>query len=512
MTIAAASTLLVRILACVGTFLAAVAAAPAGATPAENARIARYEGELQSLASALKLPGIAYVIVQDGVPIASRGFGVSQADRATPFTTATPLRIASVTKALTATIALQLAEEGKLDLAAPASRYADQASLPAQVQVQHLLTHTSEGRLGSEYVYGTSRYAKLAPILANASGLSFEQLMRERIVERAGMQWHASPDLGAQGGLVSTVDDMARLLSALDRGLLASQPSMARLATPSEFHAGRPLPVSLGWFAQTVQGERLMWSFGQDDEDHSGALLLRLPDRKLSLFILANANMISDPFRLLMGDVRKSPFAMSFLRLFAFSPAGEILPAIPADEADLGAWLDRQEASTSYRYGDELLAQAMLDAWLRRTDVFAAKLKLADRRYGWPNGPDPVVHFAAMQLGWEDPDHQAVKWGRSLLDTHPDNRWILLSQGYLLQRAGAEAEAARCFEHILALPNQEPDYLALLFKGWSWSALAQMVRDEDPARAREYLKLVLDSGVGDPIEDNAEKAMAELGG
>ena len=57
-------------------------------------------------------------------------FGVEQGTGGQPFATSTPLRIASVTKSLTAVVALQLVEEGKLDLDAPARQYAPSLKLP----------------------------------------------------------------------------------------------------------------------------------------------------------------------------------------------------------------------------------------------------------------------------------------------------------------------------------------------------------------------------------------------
>ena len=87
--------------------------------------------------------------------------------------------------------------------------------------------------------------------------------------------------------------------------------------------------MSLGWFSQVVQGERLTWSFGQDEPEHSGALLLRLPERNLSLFVLANSNVLSDPF--LTSSVLGS-FSMHALRLKGV-PKGYAAP-------QLRAWLE----------------------------------------------------------------------------------------------------------------------------------------------------------------------------
>jgi CubicO group peptidase (beta-lactamase class C family) len=85
-----------------------------------RANVEMFDAELQDLQTALGIPGLAYVIVSDSGPVASRAFGTTQPPDSAPFTTSTPRRIASITKSLTAIVALQLVEEGRLDLDAPA--------------------------------------------------------------------------------------------------------------------------------------------------------------------------------------------------------------------------------------------------------------------------------------------------------------------------------------------------------------------------------------------------------
>lgn len=466
------------------------------------ANVSAFEREIRDLQSALDIPGLAYVIVKDGAPIASNAFGSVQGAPGAAFTTQTPLRIASVTKAFTAVVAMQLVEEGRLDLDAPARRYVPDLKLPDDVLVRHLLTHTSEGRIGEDYVYGTTRYAMLGPIIEAVTGRTLDQTLRERVLERAGMQVYPSPALGAHAGLVSTTVDMGAFLASFDRNLLLGSSSLERLALPSRSTTDAQLPVSLGVFAQAVQGQRVIWSFGQDDPEHSGALLVRLPERRLSLFVLANANTLSDPFRLLMGDVSKSPFAMGFLRLFAFSDPGspQLRPA--RDAADLAKDLSDLEHRMPYRYGDELIGWALIDVWTGRVADAQRKFDLASSRYLNPALPDPVVHFAALRLPDEQNKDAAIRLGEQLLTGHPDNRWMLLAQGYLLQQRAQYEKSSACFHRILGLPNQEPDFIGLLFKAWSWMALAQMSERHDPTLSRRYLEQVIGSGItGDMLEE-----------
>jgi CubicO group peptidase (beta-lactamase class C family) len=472
--------------------------------------IVAFEEEIQSLQSVLAIPGLAYAIVENGKTIATTAFGVEQGSGGRPFATSTPLRIASVTKTVTAVVALQLVEEGKLDLDAPARRYASSLRLPDDVLIRHLLTHTSEGHIGVEYVYGTTRYAMLEEVIEAILGESFETVIRERILERARMQVHPSPALGAHAGLVSTTDDMAAYLAALDRGELLRPASMARLESPSRSAAGTQLPVSLGWFTQTVQGQQIVWSFGQDDPEHSGALLVRIPARNLSLFVLGNANVLSDPFRLLMADGSKSLFAMSFLRLFAFSAPGRPLPMLRADHPAIERHVADLEVGTTYRYRDELFGWTLIDLWNDRGAAAQRKHDIARTRYR-DDTLDAVMHFAALRLPDLHSKDQALQEGARLLEAHPMNRWVLLAQGYLFQQRGRMAEGSKCFEDILELPNQEPDFLRRLFRAWSWMALAQMSAQRDAGKARAYLREIIASGVTGGLLEDARRMLEDLG-
>ena len=474
-----------------------------------HANVEMFDAELQDLQTALGIPGLAYVIVADSGPVASRAFGTAQPPDSAPFTTSTPRRIASITKSLTAIVALQLVEEGRLDLDAPARQYASELSVPQEVRVRHLLSHTSEGTIGTGYIYSSTRYAMLGRIIEAAAETTFATAVGCRILDRAGMPPFPSPDLGAHAALVSTVEQMGKYLTALEQGALLPSDVVNRLAVPSRAGNGLPLPTSLGWFAQSVQGQQVMWSFGQDDPEHSGALLIRLPERQLSLFVLANSNVLSDPFRLLMGDATKSPFAMSFLRLFAFSSPGAPLRRPTRTDAQLASALDAAESRAVYRYRDELVGWALIDLWTNDLANAQRKFDLVRNRYR-DSTPDAVLHFATARLGDDSARRGAILDGERLLRAQPENRWILLAQGALLQQDGRTADASNTFRRILALPNQESDFLGRLFRAWSWMALAQMAAPSNPDEARAYLRNIMQSGVTGGTLDDATRMLDSL--
>jgi len=79
--------------------------------------------------------------------IATRVYGVANADSAEPVTERTLFQIGSITKHFTATACLRLHEQGRLDLHGPVADVLDwfevQSAFDAPVTIHHLLTHTS---------------------------------------------------------------------------------------------------------------------------------------------------------------------------------------------------------------------------------------------------------------------------------------------------------------------------------------------------------------------------------
>jgi len=453
--------------------------------------LSSFSEEVQDLQERLEIPGIAYAVVEDGRVLASRAFG-NRVTEEEVFSSSTPVNTQSISKAFAAVLALQLASEGQLDLTAPVHQYFPGSGLPREVQVEHLLTHTSEGVVGEQYIYSGNRYSLLQGVIEQAGGATLEELIRRRIIEPASMQWYDSPGMGTAWGLVSTIEELSRFVQALDRGDLLGPDEMKRLATPTTLLRGDTGPISLGWFAQRIQGVPVMWSYGQGaDREDSSALLFRVPERKLTAVVLANTNTMSDWFRLLMGDARKSAFAMSFYRLFVASPPGEPLPRPDWHNPELAHALQELERSCDYSWEGELIGQALISGERGEESEASRLLRVAIEHYDVAARPDPVVHYAT-QASSEYAASLGIPMGRQLLEKYPNNRWILLTQGELLLREGdAGEEAADAFRRILAQPNQQPDFLHRLFKSWSWLGLAAAYQDSNPALARQHLRELL---------------------
>jgi CubicO group peptidase (beta-lactamase class C family) len=93
------------------------------------------------------IAGAAVVVVRDGEPIFSKGYGWMDVERRRPVDpNSTLFRIGSVTKLFTWTAVMQLRDSGLLDLDADINDYLDfriPATYPGPITLRHLLTHTA---------------------------------------------------------------------------------------------------------------------------------------------------------------------------------------------------------------------------------------------------------------------------------------------------------------------------------------------------------------------------------
>lgn len=208
--------------------LLAVTTAAAGA-PLSSATIARVDSAIAAVIERHHIPGLAIAIVTGGEIRWQKAYGLADVENAVPAETTTVFRIASVTKPLTATAALQLVERGKLDLDAPVQKYAPAFPVKAQpITTRQLLGHLSGIRHyktdeaertnhydsltaalevfkddallhepGAKFTYTTFGYTLLGVVIEGASGMRYIDYMREHLFEPAGMTHTGADDPSA---------------------------------------------------------------------------------------------------------------------------------------------------------------------------------------------------------------------------------------------------------------------------------------------------------------------------
>jgi CubicO group peptidase (beta-lactamase class C family) len=352
--------------------LAALAAlvitATAGASGQQRALVPAgglqvFEQYLESLRLQARIPGMSAAIVLDGEIAWERGFGfqnVAMRIRATPDT---PYVVGGITQTAAAALILQCVEQKRLSLDAPVSTYG--VTLPeAGASIRQLLSHTSIADAEQPFTFSPDRYGQLTPIMEWCAPQPYRKSVAHRLLNRLAMkdsvpgtdlrtQELSLPDglfeqseveryrgvlervavpytVDARGrperfdlapstitstaGLVSTVRDLAQFDAAWTSESFLFEETREMAWSQAGGRDGAPVPAGLGWLVQYYKGERLVWHFGEIPNAYS-SLILKIPGRNLTLILLANSDRLSTPYNLSTGDVTKSPFASTFLRL-----------------------------------------------------------------------------------------------------------------------------------------------------------------------------------------------------
>jgi CubicO group peptidase (beta-lactamase class C family) len=299
------------------------------------------------------VPGAAVLVLHDGTTIARRGYGSADLELGSPVTPQTNFRLASLTKQFTAAAILLIAEDGRLGLDDRARKWLPSLPDAADaVTVRQLLTHTSglvdyeelipasatrqlrdadvldllaqERRTyfvpGRGWRYSNGGYALLALIVERASGRSFADFLRERVFEPLGMRgsvahrdgidtvarraWGYSEQAGSwvktdqsltsavlgDGGVYSSIDDLAKWDAALDDDRLLSADSRRQAFAPAAQTDDPVVQYGLGW---RITGDSL-WHSGETIGFRN--VIVRFPDRRLTVVILTNRDA-PEPYR-----------------------------------------------------------------------------------------------------------------------------------------------------------------------------------------------------------------------
>lgn len=380
-------------------------------------RLARFETQLEDLRNLLMIPGMSAAVVKDQKLVWARGFGFADFENKIPATENTPYRIASLTKTFASLLLLQLVERGKVSLDDPMSKYSADFK-DDSVKVRHIISHTSEGTPGAKYQYNGDRYAYLDAVIEKSTGKTFRELLTDNILEKLKMSdsvpgqdvleqpnkvknsldakalrryenvlarlakpYNLYGDsqiiltpypikrITTAADFVSTVVDLAKYDAAIDRHLFIKKETQEKAWTPAISNDGQTLPYGLGWFVQNYQGVKLVWHNGQ--WSNFSGLLLKVPEKNLTFILLANSGALSTPFGMgSSGDVTKSPFALTFLRMFVFEDLlRRNLPdpdwkLEPEKMSNVIAGFEKE--TSGYDYKRELQARQVIYEWRNR--------------------------------------------------------------------------------------------------------------------------------------------------
>ncbi len=193
-----------------------------------------FESRLNTVRQMLKIPGMSAAVVQDQELIWASGFGYADVENQIAAGPDTPYGLASVTKPVAAVLIMQLVEQGLIDLDDPVSQYGVDAGND-EITIRHLLTHTSEGNIGTTHNYNGSRYALLGGVIEGVSGVSFAELLSERVLLPLEMKSTALNPINFWGGPSTKSIEDINLMLGLGANFKHYPGVYSRLARPYQF-------------------------------------------------------------------------------------------------------------------------------------------------------------------------------------------------------------------------------------------------------------------------------------
>ncbi len=523
---------------------------PVPAPPASTAELTEQDvntwldGLLPTALDRTDIPGAAISVVHDGELLTARGYGY--ADTGTDGGEPVPVdpedtlfRVGSVSKLFTATAVMQLVEKGEVDLDTDVHDYID-FTIPTEfdepITLRHLLTHTPgfeeriQGlisfedptvdlgeRLSTEppvqiYAPGTvpaySNYgnALAGYVVEQVSGVDFEEYVRDRVLEPAGMDsstfaqplpdelrdrmangyevtggpaapFETVADAPA-GALTASATDMARFMLA-HMGQSDSGETVLEPATLEQMHAPGldadtlgPLAQSprmtLGFFEEDRNGHRIIGHGGDTNYFHSEMQIL--PEEGTGIFVTlngsGNAQLASHLLRLDVVDG-------FFDRYFPGESPGDGDGSVQETAAEHAAMAE----------GTYVSSRAMRSTFLSAIDVLG-ETRVQARGDGTilvSPGPEtfvPTVYEEIEPWVWREVGGQSVLSMRTAEDGESVEA-IGYASAFTLLRADTERQAS------LALPIILASVLVLLVTVLSWpvGAVRRRVRSL-PGRGR----------------------------
>ena len=429
-----------------------LAAAPAAGQGLSTDSAFRWIDSVFAPYSSRQGPGCAVGVSRDGRLVFAKGYGSADLEHDAPITPSTPFYIASVAKQFTAMSIVLLAEDGRLSLDDSIRHWVPEVpSFGSPITLRQLLYHTSglrdyftllalsgwpsDGPLterqfldlisrqkhlnftpGEEFLYSNTGYALLAIVVQRVSGKSLRDYAAEHIFRPLGMthtefrdDHHrliaqraigyqpvdgsfriSQPefDIVGDGGLYSTVDDLAKWEANFRTGRVGGKDGVALLQEPGRLSNGQTIPYALGLTVTQTRGLKTYAHRGAYGGYRSA--MVRFPEQGLSVVTLCNtaaaASSLADEVSMLfLGIQPQKSAAATTLDLSLNQWSGGAAQA-PAD-------------STGSRRRTDFLAQA---AGAYRSDELELTVTLVARDgvLVLQRGTAPEIRFVSLSDDW----------------------------------------------------------------------------------------------------------------
>ncbi len=281
------------------------------------------------------VPGACITIIEKGKIILSSPFGFKNAITKEKLEVDTIFEAASLTKPVVAYAALQLCEQGALELDKPLHQYLDKSYLENQplyelITLRHVLSHScgfpnhaQKDKLkvlfnpGEKFTYSGEGFMYLQHVIEHITDISFDQYIEEKIFEpinmnnsslvwkecfdkqatyfhdKAGNSPHIIKDYKplAKGSLLTTTSDYAKFLLRLFADYDNDKYFIKKMFKP-EININDYISWSLGWGVVKSDKKISYWHWG-DNNCFKAFTLFNLKDKSGTVILTNGYNGLS---------------------------------------------------------------------------------------------------------------------------------------------------------------------------------------------------------------------------
>lgn len=304
---------------------------------------------VEKMMKTQKIVGLSLAVIKNGKAVVNKGYGLANVEHNIPVTAETVIRLGSVSKQFFTTAILKLAAEGKLTINDPVHKFfPDAPQAWAPIQVKHLMSHTSgltregpaynnsvirpdmaiirsayplplEFKTGEKYQYSNVGYYMLAEIVAQVSGMPWQDYIRKNLFIPAGMNNSQMTDfypiiphrangymhrkdtlvnadamyaVRPSGGFLSTSSDMILWDKVLrEKKIILKKEDWEQLWQPFIKVSNNPASTSyygFAWQVEQYNGHKMVAHGGANIGFRS--FYMRFIDDDLSIIILTNTD------------------------------------------------------------------------------------------------------------------------------------------------------------------------------------------------------------------------------
>lgn len=406
-------------------------------------------------------PGAAAIVARGDEVLYLDARGAADLEHGIAIEPGMVFRLGSITKQFSAAAVMMLAEQGKLSLDDPLTKFLpDYPEVGQKVTVEHLLTHTSgivsytgipgymqsevtkeltvdelvavfkdlpvEFAPGERFAYNNSGYVLLGAVIEKASGMSYEKFIQENIFDPLGMsrsyygshsriipgrvsgyggaageyqnaRYLSMSQPYAAGSLLSTVEDLLRWNTALFGGKVVSEASLERMITPYTLSDGESTGYGFGLAVRDIRGRHAIAHGGGIFGFSTNALYI--PEEKIFVAVLSNST-----------GSRSNPTTISTrLAAVALGDPIQVSKEVAVDPAILASYAGEYELAPGFSItirhdGARLFARATNQG---ENEIFAASdteffLKVVDAQITFVPGEDGSAPSLVLHQGGRD--------------------------------------------------------------------------------------------------------------